>query len=364
MTKGDVTEPSPERLREPQAAPPFVFDWTEEAEVEGFGSGNASVVRHSVEVIGALPEGALVLEVQLPDGQCKAAQFPSPVRYEFGKEEGLLANLNADWKVVRTATEANEAEQNEDPEVQTTLTVEQYLSITYGGRTFPVKKSEILKQDKTLQKQLMKALQARATVEARLKLIQNQIKAILNSNIPRQKKNAELVRAHNLLQASTVRYKKWDQRVKHLQSILKGGSVFTDKVLNVLKGKAIHYRVYVQHEGGEEIDLIRTPGFDTTLCDSRLGTEESLTPLSEQADSSTGGISGPLRPREELQGNDPEPQVDSTDETRDGAQQKKTEVDPFDDYGFEEQKKKDAEEDRGNPFDDSPDELDDSPKEG
>ncbi|MDG2207863.1 MAG: hypothetical protein P8K78_08165 [Pirellulales bacterium] len=72
VTKGDVTEPSPERPREPQAAPPFVFDWTEEAEVEGFRSGNASVVRHSVEVIGTLPEGALVLEVQLPDGQCRS----------------------------------------------------------------------------------------------------------------------------------------------------------------------------------------------------------------------------------------------------------------------------------------------------
>ncbi|MDG2207878.1 MAG: hypothetical protein P8K78_08240, partial [Pirellulales bacterium] len=194
------------------------------------------------------------LEVELPDGKRIVNKSPSTVRHDFGKEqaERFRAHLQATWKLVVTAPETA------DQAVQTTLTVEQYLSISYGGKVFPAKETDAKKQTINLQKQGTKALQRIQKYDAEVKAHEQEITNLKAARMQPEKKRALIQQAENRRNASQAKLDGRTAHAKRIKEKLKGGQLFWQQIILGQKDKAIHYRVYVQYEDGQKFDLIRT----------------------------------------------------------------------------------------------------------
>ena len=239
-------------LRNARAADSFTWTFNDEAEEKN----KAAVTRRSTTVDGMLPEGMLLLEVQLPDGRIKTKSFPTPVIIKLpGEDVDSVARLTAKWKIkLKSLAEGNEEGNGGD----TKIILEQHLQITIGGGTIPAKMDKILERDSQLMKKYKVEFAKLQNAKKQRDSIQNEFR-----QIQRQRASAKrlqtLTHLEGLMAEVNLKLARHNRLAGKWKNTILGAEQFGAQVLRPAKGKAFHYRLYLQREGdGKQIDLMRS----------------------------------------------------------------------------------------------------------
>jgi|GEM_PF-2270776 len=273
-----LTEP----MQEAQVTDAFALTFANDVEERN----KWAVETRTATVDGVLPEEMLYLEVLLPDGTKKSRPSTDPIIIKLPKAQSV-AKLTLKWKVKQEVSQTDKANENDTPRADTKLVIEQHLQITIGGGTIPAKMDKILERDSQLMKKYKVEFAKLQNAKKQRDSIQNEFRKIQRQPAGAKRLQA-LTHLEGLMAKVNLKLARHNRLAGKWKNTILGAAQFGAQVLRPAKGKAFHYRLYLQRESdGKQIDLMRSLGFSNAIVDPELWViEESSVASTEEEDKS------------------------------------------------------------------------------